>query len=192
MSTPKHGAELLRSREQLLALARGRESCDRLRLADTPARVFWPDGGGFQPCAIVINDRDLIEWVREVERPYARREIAERRRDDPELELDVDDLAGNYLHLTRRELALPSRHLFEPSDDVRRGFSVPADDPVHAKTTVLECTCGVLECWFLLVRITLFDDFVVWSDFEQFHRDWVYDLGPFVFDRRAYERALAE
>ncbi|PCC72498.1 hypothetical protein SAMN02745121_09074 [Nannocystis exedens] len=153
------------SREQLLALARGRESCDRLRLADTPTHVSWPAGGGFQPCAIVINDRDLIEWVREVERPHAAREIAERRRDDPGLDLNVDGLVGDYLHLTRRELALPSRHLFEPSDDIRHSFGVAADDPIHAKTTVLQCTCGILECWFLLVRITLFD---------------------------AYERALAE
>ncbi|MDC0675339.1 hypothetical protein [Nannocystis radixulma] len=180
------------SRDQLLALARAREPRDRLRLADTPAYVSWPGGGGFQPCAILINDRDLIEQVRDVERPHAAREIAERRRDDPELDLTVDQLAGDYLHLTRRELALPSRHLLEPSDDVRRGFAVAADDPIHAKTTVLQCTCGILECWFLLVRITLFDEFVVWSDFEQFHRDWVYDLGPFIFDRQAYERALAD
>jgi hypothetical protein len=33
---------------------------------------------------------------------------------------------------------------------------------------------------------------VTWSDFEQFHRsDWRYDLGPFVFERAAYEAQLA-
>ncbi|MCY1010897.1 hypothetical protein OV079_36100 [Nannocystis pusilla] len=178
------------SPEQLLALARRAEAHDRLRLADNSRYVSWPGGGGFQPCAILINDRDLIDRVRDAERPHAAREVAERRRADPELDLTVDQLAGDYLHLTREELALPSRHLFEPSGDVRRGFAVADDDPIHAKTTVLQCTCGILECWFLLVRITLFDDFVVWSDFEQFHRDWVYDLGPFVFDRRDYQRAL--
>lgn len=178
------------SREQLLALARRAETRDRLRLADNSRYISWPGGGGFQPCAILINDRDLIDLVRDAERPHAAREVAERRRADPELDLTVDQLAGDYLHLTREELALPSRHLFEPSGDVRRGFTVADDDPLHAKTTVLQCTCGILECWFLLVRITLFDDFVVWSDFEQFHRDWVYDLGPFVFDRGDYQRAL--
>lgn len=182
----------LHSRDQLLALAQSGESRARLRLADTPAHVSWPGGGGFQPCAILIDDRDLIELVRDAERPHAAREVAERRRDDPGLDLTVDHLAGDYLHLTRRELALPSRHLLEPSDDARYGFAVAADDPIQTKTTVLQCTCGIRECWFLLVRITFFDEFVVWSDFEQFHRDWVYDLGPFVFDRRAYERALAE
>ncbi|MFY0533456.1 hypothetical protein [Nannocystis pusilla] len=136
----------MHSPDQLLTLARSGERRARLRLADTPAYVSWPGGGGFQPCAILIDDRDLIDLVRDAERPHAVREIAERRRDDPELDLAVDQLAGDYLHLTRRELALPSRHLLEPSDDVRRSFAVAADDPIHAKTTVLQCTCGILEC----------------------------------------------
>lgn len=64
------------------------------------------------------------------------------------------------------------------------------DDRRRRKATVLGCTCGIVECWFLMVEITLLDDVVIWSDFEQFHRPWVYALGPFVFDRAAYERAL--
>jgi len=56
---------------------------------------------------------------------------------------------------------------------------------------LLRCTCGINECWFLLVTITVLDAFVVWTDFEQFHRHWVYDLGPFVFAKQAYLEALA-
>ncbi|WP_434426134.1 hypothetical protein [Nannocystis pusilla] len=112
----------MHSPDQLLALARRGEHRARLRLADAPAYVSWPGGGGFQPCAILIDDRDLIDLVRDAERPHAAREIAERRRDDPELDLTVDQLAGDYLHLTRRELALPSRHLLGPSDDVPPGL----------------------------------------------------------------------
>ncbi|MFY0540025.1 hypothetical protein [Nannocystis pusilla] len=26
------------------------------------------------------------------------------------------------------------------------------------------------------------NEVVIWSDFKQFHRDWICDLGPFVFD----------
>lgn len=65
------------------------------------------------------------------------------------------------------------------------------DDPRRRKATVLGCTCGITGCWFLLVRITMLDDVVLWSDFEQFHRPWIYTLGPFVFDRKAYLEQLA-
>jgi len=47
---------------------------------------------------------------------------------------------------------------------------------------VLGCTCGITECWFLLVRITVLDEVVIWSDFEQVHRPW--------FDEVAYVREL--
>ncbi|MGC4115157.1 MAG: hypothetical protein QM765_11220 [Myxococcales bacterium] len=69
-------------------------------------------------------------------------------------------------------------------------FKTSPDDPRNTKSLVLSCTCGVTECWFLLVSITVHPDRVEWSDFCQFHRDWHYDLGPFVFERKAYEAAL--
>jgi hypothetical protein len=123
--------------------------------------------------------------VRAVERPHARRE-AEARGEDPA----DDTIAGEYLGLPESRLRLPSRALLDRPLGIEDGFVLAPDDPRRGKATVLGCTCGIIECWFLMVRITLLDDVVIWSDFEQFHRDWVYALGPFVFDRAAYERAL--
>lgn len=78
----------------------------------------------------------------------------------------------------------------QPKEIAGRGFVLAPDDPRLGKATLFSCTCGITECWFLLASVTVLDDVVVWSELEQFHRSWVYDLGPFVFDRAAYERAL--
>ena len=75
--------------------------------------------------------------------------------------------------------------LDEPRDP---GFVLEPDDPRRSKATVLGCSCGIIDCWFLQVRVRLLSEVVVWSEFEQFHRPhWRYDLGPITFDRRQYE-----
>ena len=67
------------------------------------------------------------------------------------------------------------------------------------KVALLECTCGVPDCWPLLAFIKVSESQVTWSDFEQpYRRDatdsgvaWSYiGLGPFVFSRREYEREI--
>ncbi|MER6943011.1 hypothetical protein ABT294_03205 [Nonomuraea sp. NPDC000554] len=59
------------------------------------------------------------------------------------------------------------------------------------ETMLLGCTCGIAECWALLAKIELTDSVVRWSGFRNNHRDWDLSLlGPFVFSRRQYERAL--
>lgn len=65
-----------------------------------------------------------------------------------------------------------------------------SDDDVarRMKSLLLECTCGITDCWFLLARIEV-GDVVVWSALEQFHRRWRYDL-RFEFDRVSYEREI--
>jgi hypothetical protein len=96
------------------------------------------------------------------------------------------------MHMSERELRLPSRELLdEPLDTAGKGFVLAPDDPRWRKATVLGCTCGITECWFPLVRITILDDVVLWSGFEQFHRPWIYTPGPFVCDRKAYLEQLA-
>ncbi len=61
------------------------------------------------------------------------------------------------------------------------------------KTVLLGCTCGEPGCWPLMARVDAAAGTVTWSDFEQPHRRgrWSFDgLGPFRFDRGAYEAAL--
>ena len=132
-------------------------------------------GGQHSEVAIFINDRDLIDILREIEMPFAIRE-------------GHTDIAGDYAGLPPEAVFLPSRYLLGESYD---GSYVD-------KVTVLECTCGNPDCWPFLVRITVQDDRIIWSDFEQPHRArrdvfsrWSYDqLKPFVFDRAQYEAEL--
>lgn len=178
------------SRAELAALAGGSRR-DTFRLAPARPFVAWPEGGGYCPCGIEINGVDLIELVRAAELPHTRRERAERAAAGEDVADEGDALAGQYLGFPASSLRLPCRALLDRPIDLVSHFVVATDDPRRGKAAVLGCTCGIAECWFLLVRITLLDEVVIWSDFEQFHRDWSYDLGPFVFDRAAYERALA-
>ena len=132
-----------------------------------------------------INGVDLLDLVRTVERPLVEQEIAERVAAG---EAPIDDFSGQYMALSLYERR--KGLLGDPSGTSARHFVLPPDDPRRDKITLLGCDCGIVECWFLLARITLLDEFVVWSEFEQFHRDWCYDLGPFVFEREAYLAAV--
>ena len=61
------------------------------------------------------------------------------------------------------------------------------------RVAVLACECGEVGCWPLRVRIEASADTVTWADFAQPYRaEWSYaGLGPFVFDRREYDAAVA-
>lgn len=128
---------------------------------------------------ILIDGRNLIDMAREVEEPFAAAE-------------GHPDLAGNYVGLPASDIDAALETFLEARDDYtgRAGWNA-----------VLICAgCGEPGCWPLTVRITFAEETVTWGDFEQPHRSapegphmpWRYDkLGPFVFDRRQYERAVA-
>jgi hypothetical protein len=151
---------------------------DELRLTVEPSSLEGSD-----QTVISINGRDLRDIVREAELPHARAE-------------GHADLAGSYTGLPPELAFAPSRHLLgsaEPlySDLVRTGKPT--------KTAVLVCECGEPGCWPLCVRIDVLEDVVRWGDFEQPHRSaeargesgWTYEtVGPFTFERSAYESAL--
>jgi hypothetical protein len=127
---------------------------------------------------IIIDGRDLVELVREVELPFADAE-------------GHSDLAGKYAGLPPTDVSPPSRHLF--------GNPRPEYD-YDGRTQILGCECGVLGCWPLICRITVGPSSISWSEFEQPHRSgsgkpqrWEYDLlGPFRFDRKQYEQAIMD
>jgi len=121
---------------------------------------------------IRVDDRPLIDIIREVELPIA--DAAGER-----------NLAGSYGYLSAETVLLPSRHL---SGEATRALFVYGE-----KLSVLECECGCEGCWSLSVRITVTEDEVIWSDFQQPHRDnWAYpETLRLVFDRGPYEQALA-
>lgn len=152
--------------------------------------IRWPGGGGFQPVELLVNGRGLIDIVREVELPHALREYDERlAAGGSTAELGKRGaLAGSYLYPNPGSVFLPSKNLL--GEAYAHGFVTEPDDPLNRKSLLLQCTCGITDCWFLLATIIVSDDRVEWSDFCQFHRDWKYELGPFVFERRSYEAQL--
>lgn len=184
-AAPRGLREPTRSELEQLARERAPSQRDRFRLAER-----WPEGPEHPRSPIEINGTELVAMVREIERPFVQQELAERAAAgmDPE---DLRDYAGEYFGFSVASMRMPSRVLLdEPDDTAGKGFVLDDDDPRRGKATLLGCTCGIVECWFLLVRITVLDDVVIWSGFEQFHRNWIYGLGPFVFDKRAYLREL--
>lgn len=162
--------------------------CDHFEIiVDPTSYVRWPGGGGYQPAEIRINGQSLLELVRVAESPCAAIEFRARvaAGEDP---ATLSILAGLYLPLPTSMVLLPNRNLLDQPREP--GFELDAGDPRQGKATVFGCTCGIIDCWFLQVRIELGEGWVRWSDFSQFHRDWRYDLGPFTFERRQYESQL--
>ncbi len=153
------------------------------RLADCS-----PEGLRYRKACIFIDGRQLIELVRSAEEPWVRAEHRERlaQFDDPgEFRFEP----GDYHCLPASMVILPTRNLLDQPDDP--GFVLGPDDPRRGKATVLGCTCGIVQCWFLQVRVQILSDLVIWSEFGQFYRPhWQYGLGPFTFDRRQYEEEL--
>jgi hypothetical protein len=164
---------------------------DRFEARVDPAGcIRWSGGGGFQPVELRVNGVGLIELVREIELPYAQSEF-DRRVAAGETADELGPrgaLAGNYLYPDAAKVFLPSRNLLGAS--YAQGFQTTLDDARSRKSLLLQCTCGIADCWLLLATITVGDTTIEWSDFCQFHRNWRYDLGPFIFDRATYESQL--
>lgn len=152
-------------------------------------KTYSTQGKGLCVAEIYINNESLIELVRQAEEPFVKAEIKQSQAKGDEID-EISFPAGDYKYLPVSMVLLPSRNfLDEPWEN---GFILEPDDPQIGKATVLDCTCGVTECWFMQVRIILNKSTVIWSEFGQFHRDWQLDLGPFTFDRKQYEAELCK
>ncbi|PWJ26319.1 hypothetical protein ATK17_2476 [Branchiibius hedensis] len=117
----------------------------------------------------VIDGVSLVVLARRVEEPAADAE-------------GHPDLAGSYAPLVSE--GLPREHF------LGRPYLSWFDD---GDTVLLGCTCGDWGCWPLTAMVRVDARFVHWSHFRSGHRDWdLGDLGPFRFERRAYERALTD
>ena len=139
---------------------------NRLKLVINPC----PDrSDDYQPVDLWIDEVRLIDRLQGIERSSAEEE-------------GHPGIAGAYGSLPAQTTFFPSRHfLGEPRALLDH----------RGKTAILICTCGCEGCWDFACRITLAENTVTWSDFEQVHRDWDYSvLGTLVFDRRQYESEL--
>jgi hypothetical protein len=130
-----------------------------------------PNEWGARAALVRVDGRPLLDLIREIEAPIA-------------AAAGQPELAGTYGYLSAVDVVAPSRHML---GHAARGLLNYGD-----KVSVLECECGCEGCWPLLVGITVTDDAVIWSEFQQPHRsNWVYPAElRLVFDRRQYEQAL--
>lgn len=51
--------------------------------------------------------------------------------------------------------------------------------------------CGVSGCWSVLVVVKEDEEYVYWENFEQNHRDWIYNLS-YKFAKAEYEQAMEQ
>ncbi|MDX3383635.1 hypothetical protein PV682_19510 [Streptomyces niveiscabiei] len=122
---------------------------------------------------IRVDGRDLREQVADATRELWRRELAEDWADETEDEVErflLEQHAGLHVEVFTTD-----------------HFRTPAPDAF-----LLGCPCGIWACWPLTARIAVTDTTVTWSDFRQPNREhWgELPLGPFQFDRAAYDSAL--
>ena len=112
-----------------------------------------PNEWGARMALVRVDGRPLLDLIREVETPIA-------------TAAGQPQLAGAYDYLNSASVIFPSRHLLGEAADSLLAYG--------DKVSVLECECGCPGCWPLLIRITVTDNMVVWSDFQQPHREnWI-------------------
>lgn len=118
---------------------------------------------------IWVNGQKLQALAKSVEQPCADAE------GNPKLAGDYQPLALWDINDDRSHfLGRPVARWFEDGDTVLMG-----------------CPCGEWGCWPLTVDVAVTDTSVHWRHFRNGHREWdLSALGPFEFDRLAYERAL--
>ncbi|GAA1394034.1 hypothetical protein ACFQZ4_02330 [Catellatospora coxensis] len=159
---------------------------DEVAFFTHPNRARRP-GASRRRWGIRVNGDDLRLLAAEATRDLWLAELSSE--DHPELRWRF--VLDQHCDLWASELATPSRLLFgEPDDDHRRSQGL-----WDGRVPLLGCaSCGDWECWPLLAMIRVDEDTVVWSAFVQPHRkQWgELPIGPYTFDRAAYEATLAE
>jgi hypothetical protein len=140
-------------------------------------RLELTDGGPTGPgMRYLINDADLLGLVKTVEQPFADAE-------------DHSNIAGSYG-------ALPHSLFVARRDDF---MGLGARWPGTGRVVLYVCGgCGEEGCWPLLTDVSVDASTVTWRNFQQPYRSetsvaghWdLSRLGPFVFDRAAYEAEL--
>ena len=134
-------------------------------------------GTKYDEVRLFIDGRDLIDMLKEFERPFAEREGS-------------PDIAGAYS-------GLPAKYA---SGEYLLGMKKSIYGENRDKISLLECTCGCGGCWPFAAKVTVLENSVIWSDFEQPHRTiksaaalWDYsEFGPFEFARKEYEQELSK
>ncbi len=115
--------------------------------------ISWTKASGFQPIQFWINGENLLSRVQFLEIPM----VAKEREVD--VENNGDSIpAGDYLGIG-----------VEYAHGVLSGADLDCGEVGHesARSLIFGCTCGVSECWAILVKVEVDGDKVVWRNFQQ-------------------------
>lgn len=111
--------------------------------------------------SMLINQKHLLEIIKEYELPFASRE-------------GYENLAGGYSYLDKCDF----KNLF---------LNANLDESV----VLLGCPCGTYKCWYLEAKLKFEEDIVTLCEFKnRQRRDWIYDIS-FKFDKKQFENELA-
>lgn len=120
-------------------------------------------GEGLTEIVVTINDKPLLELIRQRERSFAVKD-------------GQASIAGSYAYLSLidfEELFLRAALEADLAQDER-------------DVVLLGCPCGIWSCWYLALKIKFEANAVKFSDFTNPRRkDWQYGL-EFKFDRVSF------
>ncbi|MGO0576764.1 hypothetical protein [Ornithinimicrobium panacihumi] len=145
----------------------------QLELRVRDGAVPWEEDTPYPTVDLVLDGRDLRDWVRTV--------LPAGAEDVPYL--------GHPVDADLRSLLLGRWSGDGPSDG--SGFGEDFD----GRVALLGCTCTVIGCGPLVARITVDEDAgtVTWSDFSRYRGPHVdYDPLELRFELGAYERAIED
>ena len=132
---------------------------------------------------IRINDRPLLDIVADAEHEHVLAERKLRIANGTPAD-EANSFISDYQYL--RPTPQFRRNLWDtPEPTAANGFVIDDADPTRDMATLLGCTCGIIDCWFLLATITITPKQITWANFRQFHKDWEYEL-EFRFDHDQY------
>ncbi|MGB0525889.1 MAG: hypothetical protein ACPGJS_23115 [Flammeovirgaceae bacterium] len=124
---------------------------------------------------VLIDDRDLIDLVKQTERPFAKKE---------EVGIQAKDYIG-----------LPFELALSPSEHLIGNTAINYTAPKNRSILLVDKETGKSENWAFSAEIRVYRRHVVWCNFMQLQRakTWRYKkLGIFVFNKLQYIDALQE
>ena len=135
----------------------------QLELRVREGTLPWDEGTAYPTVDLVLDGRDLQDWVRTV--------LPAGADDSPYL--------GHPADADLRALLLG-------------GWSGDSHEEFEGRTALLGCTCTVIGCSPLVARIDVGEETVTWSEFSRFRGPHVeYEPLELVFRRDAYEQAIS-
>ncbi len=128
-------------------------------------------GEGLTEVVVTINDKPLLELIRQRERSFAAKD-------------GQASVAGDYAYLS----LIDFKKLF--LDALLPNRQLAASD--ERSVVLLGCPCGIWDCWYLALKAKFEADTIRFSDFTNPRRkDWRYGL-EFKFDRVSFVSEISK